>query len=126
MWAGCARSGSAREIARAAGAENKAKRAEGSQVDVGRMQRERELTEKSWGSRQVSKEGWRASLCEGSCVKGPDRRVHGGTRRLDSQVVWMDAQHPHMLMRPVKVNSGKISAQTGTCAQALPSLAVVG
>ena len=67
VWAGCVQSGLARERARAAGAENKAKRAEGSQVDVGRKQRERELTEKkkSWGSRPVSKEGWRASsLCE--------------------------------------------------------------
>ena len=67
-WTGCVRSGSARERARAAGAENKAKRAEGSQVDAGRKQRERELTEKkSWGSRQVTKEGRRASsLCEQS------------------------------------------------------------
>ena len=68
-WTGCVRSGSARERARAAGAENKAKRAEGSQVDAGRKQRERELTEKkkSWGSRQVTKKGQSASsLCEQS------------------------------------------------------------
>lgn len=67
-WAGCVQSGSARERARAAGAENKAKRAEGSQVDAGRKQGERELKEKkSWGSRQVTKEGLSASsLCEWS------------------------------------------------------------
>ena len=68
-WAGCVLSGSARERARAAGAENKAKRAEGSEVDAGRKQREKELTEKkkSWGSRQEIKEGLSASsLCEGS------------------------------------------------------------
>ena len=57
-------------------------------------------------------------------MNGPDLSVLGGTRLLDSQGVWMDAGHPHVLTRPVKVSSGKISAKTGTCAQALPSLAL--
>lgn len=63
VWAGCVRSGSARERARAAEAENKAERAEGSQVDTGRKHREREISEKkkSRGSRHVTKEGRSAS-----------------------------------------------------------------